>query len=82
MSADSEEGKCHKVYKQCVGFTSKGALENAMTQEKNMKTQTQIFCMPLHVLDLQKFLEIQTLEHTDVLDAFSAPTGTLTVMMC
>ena len=37
MSADSEEGKCHKVYKQCVRFTSKGALENAMTQEKNMK---------------------------------------------
>ena len=37
MSADSEEGKCHKVFKQYVRFTFTGALENAMTQEKNMK---------------------------------------------
>ena len=65
MSADSEEGKCHKVYKQCVRFTSKGAVENAVTQEKNMKNSDSDFLYstayfrPVDCM-LEKYRNLQT----------------------
>ena len=58
MSADSEEGKCHKVYKQCVRFMSR-------PKRRIWKTQTQIFCKSLHEYRpvnsmLERYANLQT----------------------